>query len=427
MKIWLINTHELLPTDGDDVRLLRMGMLAEHLAERGHSVVWWTGSFAHQKRQHRCDQDSSEIIDDNYEIRILRVPSYGGNISLRRLLNNYQFARKFRQEARKIEPPDLVMSSYPTIDVSYAAVNYGRQFGVPSVIDLRDMWPDIFVEHAPRWAKPAVRLVFSPWFLMAKRTFAGATVLTGHTRDFVEWGQRVGGRKDKKCDQDFPHSYRRPTLKDSERASSVKFWRDHGITADHDVVCFFGGIGHALDLGPVFDAARRLCAHTNIRFVICGNGSLLQAAQDAAADLPNVIFSGWVGVPEINVLLELSKIGLAPWKPTPDYESTISNKIVEYFSAGVPVLTSLDKGLLVNVLAEHQCGFSYKASGSVLADQINQYLANPAELEKSSNNAFALYEDRFDSAKVVSEFADHLESIAAGRTTHRDETAHVVS
>ena len=47
LKVWLMRASELMPTiDGKD-RLLRMGLLAEELTNRGHEVIWFSSTFNH--------------------------------------------------------------------------------------------------------------------------------------------------------------------------------------------------------------------------------------------------------------------------------------------------------------------------------------------------------------------------------------------
>jgi glycosyltransferase involved in cell wall biosynthesis len=135
-----------------------------------------------------------------------------------------------------------------------------------------------------------------------------------------------------------------------------------------------------------------------------------------ARDVPNVILTGWVGVPEIQWLLRRSIAGLAPWKPTPDYEATISNKVIEYWSAGVPVLTSLTRGVLVDVIARNDCGVSYGNDAGRLHQAISKLLEQPEQRKKMSHNAAKLFEERFDAARVYREMADYLELIVADST-----------
>ena len=54
MKVWIVSTGEPLPIDGENVRLRRMGSLAEYLVKRGNEVVWFSSSFEHYKKHQRC-------------------------------------------------------------------------------------------------------------------------------------------------------------------------------------------------------------------------------------------------------------------------------------------------------------------------------------------------------------------------------------
>ena len=54
--IWLIRDGGVLPCDGDSVRLFRMGLLAEIIADDPENeVVWWCGTLNHFKKEQRMD------------------------------------------------------------------------------------------------------------------------------------------------------------------------------------------------------------------------------------------------------------------------------------------------------------------------------------------------------------------------------------
>ena len=57
-------------------------------------------------------------------------------------------AKKFNEIAlsNHIEFPDLILCAYPAIELSRAGVQFANKIGVPVVVDIRDLWPDIFVE-----------------------------------------------------------------------------------------------------------------------------------------------------------------------------------------------------------------------------------------------------------------------------------------
>src|SRR5690606_2789684 len=95
------------------------------------------------------------------------------------------------------------------------------------------------------------------------------------------------------------------------------------------------------DLGPVLESARRAQAEfgSEVQFVISGDGELGRHWRRRALGLPNVIFTGWIGGDEINWLRDHAAIGFQPYSA--NASQGLPNKLFEYLSAGIPVLSSL--------------------------------------------------------------------------------------
>ena len=56
-------------------------------------------------------------------------------------------------------------------------------------------------------------------------------------------------------------------------------------------------------------------------------------------------FPGWVDAAKIFVLMRRSAVGLDPLPDRYDFLATINNKAIEYMSAGLPVISSPDRGV----------------------------------------------------------------------------------
>ena len=163
MNVWLLKTGEPLPTNQNSERLLRMGMIANELNSRGHKITWFTSSFDHFKKEQICERDTKLKVNDNYIINISYAKGYKKNISISRIINHKVIAKKFRKQAEKMERPDLIYASFPTIDYASEAVKYGKKHNVPVIIDIRDLWPDIFKHNLPQYlrifAMPYIKLM----------------------------------------------------------------------------------------------------------------------------------------------------------------------------------------------------------------------------------------------------------------------------
>jgi glycosyltransferase involved in cell wall biosynthesis len=194
------------------------------------------------------------------------------------------------------------------------------------------------------------------------------------------------------------------------------YWAKHGLSADGGefVACFFGHIGHQFDLETVIEAARRLRERGRaVRFVLCGTGSRLDEYQAQARGLDNVLFPGWIGAAEIWALMRLSAVGLAPYRDVGHFTRNLPNKPAEYFSAGLPVISSLNDGVLRDLLDRHECGLVYQnGAPETLVDVLATLSDHPERRVHMSANAQALYRQSFVAETVYGEMIDFLQSVA---------------
>jgi len=414
MRIWLITVGEPLPIDGDNERLLRTGILAAMLARRGHEVVWWSSAFDHVRKRHRVTNDGVVTLSGNYRIILMHSCGYRRNISLARLLDHHGLARKFAKMAIREPAPDVILCSMPTIELGCEAVRYAKAAGVPVVLDVRDLWPDIFLDLVPSWARGGVRLMLSPLFRKLNEACTGATAITGITAPIMEWGLDHAGRPRTGLDRDFPLGYVERAPSSSEIETARAFWESFGIRSANDpfTPCFFGTFGRQFDLETVIHAARLLEGGPRpFRFIMCGSGDRFAYYRKLAGGLANMVFPGWVGAAEIWTLMRMSDVGLTPYFNSIDFRASLPNKSIEYLSAGLPVVSSL-KGELEKLLAVHACGVNYlEGNPEDLAATLVGLYDNRVRLKAMAENALRLYQGTFRAEKVYKELGDYLEEL----------------
>ena len=176
MKIWLVVIGEPVPVgEGVHDRLHRGGYFATFLADHGHEVTWWTSTFDHMRKKHRFQEDATVEVNPRLQIRLLHGGGYRSNISLARLRDHRAIAGKFAHlAAAEADAPQIIVAALPTIGLCLESVQFGQRRGVPTVLDMRDMWPDIFVDTAPGAARPLLRLLLGGMFRQARQACAGA-------------------------------------------------------------------------------------------------------------------------------------------------------------------------------------------------------------------------------------------------------------
>ena len=415
MEIWLITVGEPLPTDGPSERLLRVGILADLLASKNHRVVWWTSTFDHVGKRHRFEKSTTVNISDNYQIRLLHSIPYSSNVSLSRIINHYLLARKFEEQARSERRPDVILGSFPPIELCVSATRYGVNNNVPVVLDIRDLWPDIFLDLFPAKLRGIAGITLSPYNVLANRACSNATAIVGLTEQFVEWGVTRAKRNRSELDKVFPMGYSERVPPPAEIEAAEKFWREFGLSKGDNYfsVCFFGTIGRQFDLKTIIEVAKILQSQsTPIRFVLCGTGDNYEYYKKMAEGCSNVILPGWVNASQIWTLMRIVQVGIAPYVDSPNFALNIPNKPIEYMSAGLPVVSSL-RGVLDKLLIAHSCGASYENRNPHSLIQVLTELHDSQEkLQIMSNNALNLYKQSFIAERVYGEMIDYLETIA---------------
>lgn len=417
LRVWLVTIGEPVPFDESRRdRLHRTGYFARFLAKKGHNVVWWTSSFDHFLKKHVVPTaDATVTTREGVTIRALRGTGYKRNVSIRRFVDHRLIAHKFSKAAEREVPPDVIVCALPTVELCAESVRYGLNHSVPVVLDMRDMWPDIFVTAIPSPLRAVGRIALHGMFSAARFALAGATAIIGITEPFVDWGLERGRRRRSQLDVAFPLTHEALSLGEGELRAAAEHWRARGVSPQPDVVtlCYMGAIGHQLDLAHIIHAARILHeARGPFRFVICGVGDCLGDCREAARGLPNVVLPGWVGAAEMQSLMQMSSAGLNPLPMRRDFLNTINNKAVEYLSAGLPIIATPQTGLLAELLINEECGLTYRCEDAAgLVSLLRGVAAMPEDLTRLARNAARVFASRFDANRVSGSMEAHLRCV----------------
>jgi glycosyltransferase involved in cell wall biosynthesis len=404
MKIWLINEGEALPIDSSNDRLQRMGILAKMMTKIGYSVTWFHSSFHHYRKEQRCYRDTI-IEKDGIKYVLLYALSYKKNLSLQRILHHKITARHFLK-CSKVEPnPDIIVCAMPTIELTQNAVKYAKKNNIPIVIDIRDLWPDIYKEVVPSPLSPLVSL----YSIIVKKRLSlylkNATAIFSLTDSFLEWGLELIGREKKEYDSVFRMGY----ISNKIACASTSVCKSLKISTKDFVICFFGTLSMMFNFEPIIEAARILINHNNIKFVICGDGKALSGIREKADGLPNIHFLGWVDKQVIQEVLSFSSLGIAPYINSENFIKNVPNKFAEYLSAKLPILLGIG-GEMETLIKKNNCGVRY-ISAQDLAYQILFLKNNKSACREMSYNAFNLYNMEFNANIVYMDYINQLERI----------------
>lgn len=388
---------------------MRMWLLARALRDRGHDVTWWSSTFSHQRKRLLADTDV-ETIADGVRLRLLSAGSYPRNVSVARARHHRTLTERFMHAAASAPAPDLVVTAFPIVGLADAATRFATRLGVPSVVDVRDVWPDVFVDKAPRGTKGMIRLLTLPMARTAGRTLARATGIVGVSPSYLDWGLRHAGRTRTRDDAVFylgcgDPGRPDPSLRESQGPVTFLFVGSFGLSYDLDLVC---------------DAAALLAeaVGTDAKVVLAGSGEQYERIASRARAAHNVELTGWVGQSQVRTLLAGAHVGLSPVRSVAN-PSTLSNKIFEYLGAGLPVISSVE-GETTELLRRDDVGTAYdRGDARVLADAMIRYVGDPSLRVRQAGNARRLFESRFDADIIYPAYANHLEGVHERTTARR--------
>jgi glycosyltransferase involved in cell wall biosynthesis len=420
MRIWLVKTGEEMPDDGPASRLVRMAILAEELASRGHEVIFWNACFNHHKKTMRYDATTEMRSQAGYDVVFLKGRSYQKNISAARFIHQFEVAREFTREAPKHQKPDVILSALPTIELSREVSLYARQNNVPLAIDCRDMWPEVITEQLRGPLKLPACLIASYYRRLRYQALSNATSIIGVTQVFLEWALAAAKRQRGEKDRVFHLAISPGQGFDKDMTAQAEaYWADLlGPPNNHETLACFGGtLSRRLDLETLLSACHLIAGKPeakDLKIVLCGKGDLNAEFEACARDVPQVTFAGWRNAAELDVLMKRSHVGLLPYPPAFDFSNHFVNKIGEYLGQGLPILTGLD-GLTHDLLDPAGLKIPYEVGNpQSLAEALLALPTQKAALKEKADTARTIFREQFDPAAIYPAFADHLESLTHG-------------
>lgn len=421
MKVWVLQTGEPLHCDMGSPRPMRAMNLANALVAAGHEVVLWSSAFYHQEKRHRSRNFERITISPRLEIRLIPSPGYSRNIGPARLWDHALLAWNLRRQLkRETSPPDVAFIGYPPIEVAVFMTRWLAERRTPTVLDIKDQWPHLFVDALPRVLKPLGRVVLAPYFYFAKRALSQSTGLSAMAERFLAWALDFAGRKRNDHDIVVPLTTPSGQISGVELEAARRWWDGKGIVSDDRLrLCFVGSHSVAFDIEPIYVAAKHFSLRDNqIEFVICGSGERSAEWRSLMANLSNVHFPGWVDRAQIEVLAERSHAALAPYENVENFTNNLPNKVIDALALGLPILSPL-QGEVSDLITRHNVGLRYGTdSGRTLVQCIDLIKDDPVFRQKLGKNAIDLYQERFSFEKVYGGLVQHLEVLGEKGRAH---------
>ncbi len=411
MLIWIVNPFDPLP--GEREQLGRYGFLARCLRQAGHGVVWWSSAFSHRfKRPVEAGPIAQAARAAGLEVRLLPAPPYSRNVSFARLRNHRRLALEFAAAAPTAPRPDLILASSPPLELAARAVELGRAWDRPTVVDIQDQWPDNFIRVTPRLLRPLSRLLFQPYYAWERRAYRAADAIVGVADGYVQRGLRVGGAK--RWTGTFPLGVDLADVAAAMQRGVARYGDRWRKPPDQVWFLYSGSLSHAYDFLTIVRAAvpAQATFGDRVRFILTGTGELAPQAANLVArhGLRNVTLTGFLDFDEWACVLSRADVGFNA--SFPEALIYFPNKIFYYLAAGAAVLNTIP-GQCAALVDRARCGLNYPAGDAdACFAAVRRLVTVPDERRAMGAAARRLAEEVFDRRIVYTEMTRFLEQVA---------------
>ena len=354
--IWLINQYASTPETGIGGR---HHYLATELAKEGYEVYVIAGGWHHLLKAPDTAPNKTEIEEiDGYKFVRLAMPRYRDAHDKKRILNWLLFTWKVSRLHRIIGArPDAIVASSPALFMYLGAKSQARRHRARLAFEVRDFWPLSLVELGGQSARnPLIRAM--QW--VEDYAYKTADLVISNTPNAVRHMQGRGMDPEK-----FAWVSNGFSLEEVQQQDSAPTVVLDKIPRSGFVIGYAGTIGLANSLDTMIESAVQLRAHTDIHFVLLGDGRAVPELRQQCEDngLSNVTFLGRVNKTEVQSVINHFDASFLAWKHSPLYNYGIAaNKIYDYLYAGKPVLHCYSGAL--DPFKAYDCGLSMPAQDS---------------------------------------------------------------
>lgn len=373
-------------TDND-----RFFYLAKQIS-RTDSVEIITSSFRHTtKSQRRQPADTWP-----FTITFIEEPGYQKNVSIKRIFSHRVWGKNVVRYLKSRKKPDVVYCAIPSLSGPNMIARYCQKNGIRFVIDVQDLWPEAFqmVFNMPVLSN----IIFAPLTLLANGIYKRADAICAVSDTYCKRALRVN----KKCSDATPvflgtelstfdaHAKANPVANKPEG----ELW-----------LGYCGTLGTSYDLHVVFEALR-LLGEKNLRFIVMGDGPLMERFRAEASDL-NVSFTGRMPYEKMCGMLAECDIVVNPI--VGKSVATIINKHADYAASGKPVLNTQSDKEYCQLVEEYQMGLNCNnGDAEDLSQKLKALVYDEGLRYRMGKNARKCAEEKFDRATTYSLLEDEI-------------------
>jgi glycosyltransferase involved in cell wall biosynthesis len=323
--------------------------------------------------------------------------------------------------ATKVGRPDVVLVSSPTFFSIGAAWVLARLTRARFVVEVRDLWPAIFVELGVLTDRRVIRALELLELAAYRAADEVVVVSDGFRDDLIRRGVPAAKVHTIRNGVDLERFRPAPGPDTDTAAVRARL----GAGPGEVLVLYVGAHGISHGLTTVADAAARLDrAGRPVRFAFVGEGAAKADLERhvAALGVGNVTLLPGVPREEVPALLAAADVCLVPLRDVPLFSTFIPSKLFEYLGAGKAVVGAV-RGEAAAILRAAGAEVVEPEDPVALAAAVDRLAADPARRARMGAEGRAYVEAHFDRRALALRYRELLRRTVTRHRQARRRTA----
>jgi len=409
MNIWIFNHHAQGPEIPGGTRHYD---LAKQLVSYGHRVVIFSAGFHYLLLKETVEYNKDGFkIEDKDGVRFVWIKTYPYKVNnIKRMVNiiSYSWRLNFLIPRLDLDKPDIIIGSTVHPFAPIIGYRFSKRYNTPFVFEIRDLWPQSFLDMGAWHEKDMVSKVFKSiekYTVKRADTIISLSPMTeGYLKDEYEY--------------EYGKNIYIPNSVDIDSVNKNKLLPDMNDTFEQIIklkddgkvlYMFTGAIVQSNSINIFVEVARKLKIK-NIQIVLVGKGQERARYEQIFKDesLFNISFLDPVDKKLVPKLLDYADVliliqGNVKWGS--------SNKLYDYLAAKKPIITSLYVKHN-DVIEGIGCGYSsgYNDSDEIVINIGKVYSLSRGQQEEMGRSAYNYVSQNHD----IKLMAQKLEKLCKG-------------
>ena len=379
--------------------------VAQTLSEKNCDVVVLTGQPNYPEGRIFPGYHTFGMKKERYQsVLVNRVPLLARGQGVISLAMNYlcfilsaSFFGPFKLRGQKYDA--IFVYGISPILAALPALLIGKVKRTPVVIWVQDLWPE---------SLSATGYINNKWVLwgvekIVRFIYRHADLLLVQSEAFIEDVTKLSGSTPVAY---FPNSVD-PRFAQVNADEPLPFPQ----LENKFIVLFAGNIGTAQAVETIIEAASRLQDISDIHFVLVGDGSMRDWAQQQVQNrkLKNIDLPGKFPIEQMPTFMSQASALLVSLKDQAIFAKTVPNKIQAYLAAGRPIIAALN-GEGARVVCEAQAGIAVEAENPQALAKACLDLArtSPEQLTQMGSNGYKYYFAHYNHDTLIDDLIKHF-------------------